>query len=106
MLPLGALSAGGVADPARLVGVSSAACALGLAGAEGAGRLPQEAWVTASSFAAAVAASRRASSRRLADRFSCLLRFLRSALVRAGGAPVAASEDGAELSSLSAVETG
>ena len=63
-------------------------------------------WVSASSFAAAVASSRRASSRRLADRFSCLLRFLRSALVRAGGAPAAASEGETELSSLSAVETG
>ena len=75
-------------------------CALGLLAAAGG------ALVTASSFAAAAASSRRASSRRLADRFSCLFRFLRSALVRAGGAPVAASEDGAELSSLSAVENG
>ena len=82
------------------VGWHAGSCALGLlAAAEGA-------WVTASSLAAAAASSRRASSRRLADRFSCLLRFLRSALVRAGGAPVAASEDGGELSSLSAVETG
>ena len=74
------------------VGWRAGSCALELA-------VAGEAWVTASSFAAAVAFSRRASSRKLAARFSCLFRFLRSALDRAGGAPSAASGWDAELSS-------